>query len=52
MFIRFREVTATRYGGDGKRACVGKCKNRPRYYPRYGDGVYVKSRTAFLQAVR
>jgi hypothetical protein len=27
MFIRFREVTANRYG-DGERACTGKCKDR------------------------
>jgi len=44
MFIRFREMTAQRYG-DGKRECVGKCKDRPRYYPRYGLGMQVKGRT-------
>jgi hypothetical protein len=47
MFIRFREMTAQRYG-DGARECAGKCKDRPRYYPRYGVGAYVKGRT-FLQ---
>jgi hypothetical protein len=47
MFIRFREMTAQRYG-DGARECVGECKDRPRYYPRYGVGAYVKGRT-FLQ---
>jgi len=44
MFIRFREMTAQRCG-DGARECVGKCKDRPRYYPRYGVGAYVKGRT-------
>jgi hypothetical protein len=44
MFIRFREQTARRYG-DGVRECVGKCKDRPRHYARYGVGVYVKGRT-------
>jgi hypothetical protein len=35
MFIRFREKTAERYSGPygGERECVGKCKDRPRYYP-------------------
>jgi len=47
MFIRFREVTSARYG-DGERACVGKCKERPGYYPRYGVGLVVKGRT-FLE---
>jgi hypothetical protein len=41
MFIRFRQMTAERYG-DGERECVGKCKDRPRYYARYGIGAYVK----------
>ena len=36
MFIRFREITTERYGG-GPRECVGKCKHRPRYYPRWGE---------------
>jgi hypothetical protein len=44
MFIRFREQTAQRYG-RGKRECVGKCKDRPRQYPRYGVGMYVQGRT-------
>jgi hypothetical protein len=47
MFIRFREQTARRYG-DGARECVGKCKDRPRCYARYGVGAYVKGRT-FVQ---
>jgi hypothetical protein len=47
MFIRFREIAAQRYG-DGERECVGKCKERPRYYPRWGQGFIVKGRT-FLQ---
>jgi hypothetical protein len=47
MFIRFREMTARRYGG-GERECAGKCQDRPRYYPRYGVGFHVKGRT-FLQ---
>ena len=29
MFVRFRQITAQRYG-DGERECVGKCKDRPR----------------------
>jgi hypothetical protein len=53
MFIRFREKTAQRYGdmygaGPSERECVGKCKNRPRYYARYGVGAMVKGRT-FLE---
>jgi hypothetical protein len=50
MFIRFRQMTAQRYGhGEGEeRECVGKCKDRPRYYPRWGEGFIVKGRT-FLQ---
>jgi hypothetical protein len=44
MFIRFREMKAERYG-DGKRQCAGACKNRSRYYPRYGAGMMVKGRT-------
>ena len=47
MFIRFREITTERYGG-GPRECVGKCKHRPRYYPRWGGGFIVKGRT-FLE---
>jgi len=47
MFIRFREMTARRYG-DGARECIGKCQDRPRYYARYGVGFHVKGRT-FLQ---
>ena len=50
MFIRFREMTAERYSGPygGERECIGKCKDRPRYYPRYGVGYHVKGRT-FLE---
>jgi hypothetical protein len=44
MFVRFRKMTARRYG-DGERECVGKCQNRPRHYPRYGQGVVVRGRT-------
>jgi hypothetical protein len=44
MFIRFREITARRYG-EGERECVGKCKDRPRYYARHGIGMMVKGRT-------
>jgi hypothetical protein len=44
MFIRFRQITAQRYG-DGERECVGACRNRPRYYPRYGLGLVVQGRT-------
>jgi hypothetical protein len=47
MFIRFRETTAQRYGG-GERECVGKCKDRPRHYPRWGAGYIVRGRT-FLE---
>jgi hypothetical protein len=47
MFIRFREITAQRYGG-GERECVGKCKDRPRHYPRWGAGFIVRGRT-FLE---
>ena len=51
MFIRFREMKAQRYERGGfaaERICAGKCKDRPRYYPRYGVGAYVKGRT-FLE---
>jgi hypothetical protein len=47
MFIRLRKITAQRYG-DGERECVGNCKDRPRYYPRWGAGFIIKSRT-FLE---
>jgi hypothetical protein len=51
MFVRFREKTAERYGDGGcgtaahERECVGKCKDRSRYYPRWGAGFIVKGRT-------
>jgi hypothetical protein len=50
MFIRFRQTTAQRYGrrfsaGPDERECAGKCKDRPRYYPRYGVGMVVKGRS-------
>jgi hypothetical protein len=44
MFIRFREVTAQRYG-EGERECAGACHDRPRYYARHGIGMFVKGRT-------
>jgi hypothetical protein len=47
MFIRFREMTAERYG-EGKRECAGKCRDRPRYHARWVAGFIVKGRT-FLQ---
>jgi hypothetical protein len=47
MFIRFRQMKAERHG-DGERLCAGMCKDRPRYYARYGAGVFVKGRT-FLE---
>src|SRR5215831_15636388 len=47
MFIRFRQMTAKRYG-DGERECVGKCQDRPRHYARHGIGMVVKGRR-FLQ---
>jgi hypothetical protein len=47
MFIRFRQMTAKRYGG-GERQCAGKCKDRPRYHARYGVGSYVQGGT-FLE---
>jgi hypothetical protein len=47
MFIRFRQMTAERYG-DGERECVGKCKDRPRTYAHYGKGMHVRGRT-FLE---
>lgn len=47
MFVRFREMKAQRYG-LGERECAGKCKDRPRHYPRYGLGMVVKGRT-FLE---
>ncbi len=52
MFIRFRQVTAERHSAQytygGERECVGKCKDRPRYYARYGLGMQMKGRT-FLE---
>jgi hypothetical protein len=45
MFIRFRQMTAQRYG-DGERECAGKCKDRPRHHVR--GMFYVKGRT-FLE---
>jgi hypothetical protein len=45
MFIRFREVTANRYG-DGERACTGKCKDRPRMHVR---GQFYVSGGSFLK---
>jgi hypothetical protein len=52
MFVRFREVKAERYdrnGYGGERICAGKCKDRPRSYPRYGIGMIVPSRRKFLE---
>jgi len=54
MFVRFRPIKAERYASAGDatvtsdRICADKCKDRPRYYPRYGVGCHVKGRT-FLQ---
>jgi hypothetical protein len=47
MFVRFRQMTAQRYG-DGERECAGKCHDRRRHYPRYGLGMIVQGRT-FLE---
>jgi hypothetical protein len=48
MFIRQRNETRSQRYGGGERECAGNCKDRPRYYPRYGVGAYVKGRT-FLE---
>ena len=48
MFIRFRTMTALRYGalyGTSDRECAGKCEGRRRHYPRYGLGMVVKGQT-------